>query len=118
MSFIQSVTNATYTPGYFLASADCTRRTVQIAATGAAVTTANDGTKYVKAGTIYPANDATAKGIVYEDVDVTTGVMPGSLVTGGRVYEGRLPATPASAAKTALGALGIVFETEPTVTRE
>ena len=75
--------------------------------------------KYVKAGTFYPATDAsTVEGIVYEDVDVTTGDMPGSVVTKGIVYTDRLPVAPAEAAKTALEALGFRFvTTTPAVTR-
>jgi hypothetical protein len=68
-------------------------------------------------GTIYPANGATAVGIVYEDVDVTTGNMPGSVVTKGTVIEDRLPDTLDSDAKSALVALGFTFVEEPTVTR-
>lgn len=83
-----------YQPGYFLAHDDCVRETRQIAQAGA--TTTDNGTKYVKMGTVYPANDATAVGIVYEDVDVTVGDMPGSVVTKGIVYEDRLPVTGAS----------------------
>lgn len=78
-----------YAPGYFLAHEECERKTRQIAQSGA--TTGADGSKYVKMGTIYPANNATAEGIVYEDVDVTTGDMPGSVVLKGVVYEDRLP---------------------------
>lgn len=78
-----------YAPGFFLAHEECVRKTRQIAQEGA--TTREDGAKYVKMGTIYPASDATAEGIVYEDVDVTTGDMPGSVVLKGVVYEGRLP---------------------------
>ena len=91
MSFIGGKQNIGYEPGYFLASADCRRETVQVAANHAAVVTTVDGGKYVPAGAIIPANGATAKGILYEDVDVTTGDMPGSLVTNGVVYEDRLP---------------------------
>lgn len=90
MSFIdEKKTGKVYAPGYFLAHEECVRKTKQIAQTGA--TTAENGGKYVKMGTIYPANDATAEGIVYEDVDVTTGNMPGSVVLKGVVYEERLP---------------------------
>ena len=90
MSFIdEKKTGKVYAPGYFLAHEECVRKTKQIAQTGA--TTAENGGKYVKMGTIYPANDATAAGIVYEDVDVTTGNMPGSVVLKGVVYEERLP---------------------------
>ena len=95
MSFIGEGTNGqTYAPGWFLANAeDCTRETRQIAQNGA--TTADNGTKYVKMGTAYPSNDGNAIGIVYEDVDVSTGDMPGSVVTKGVVYEDRLPVTSA-----------------------
>ena len=78
-----------YAPGWFLAHEECERKTRQIAQAGS-ITDANGG-KYVKMGTVYPANDATAEGIVYEDVDVTTDDMPGSVVTKGTVYENRLP---------------------------
>ena len=90
MSFIGAVEQGkTYAPGWFLAHEECERKTRQIPQEGS--TTAANGGKYVKMGTIYPANDATAEGIVYEDVDVTTGDMPGSVVLKGVVYEDRLP---------------------------
>lgn len=91
MSFIGAEKQGqTYAPGWFLVTdEDCVRKTRQIAQSGA--TTTAEGGKYVKMGTIYPANDATAEGIVYEDVDVTTGDMPGSVVLKGVVYEDRLP---------------------------
>lgn len=115
MSFIGAVEQGVgYAPGWFLAHEECERKTRQIAQSGA--TTVN-GRKYVKMGTPYPANDSTAVGIVYEDVDVTSGDMPGSVVTKGVVYENRLPAELADAAKTALEAKGFTFVTDPTVTR-
>ena len=43
---------------------------VKIATGDAAVTTV-DGKKVIKAGTIYPKNDATAKGVILSTVDVT-----------------------------------------------
>ncbi len=54
---------------------------------------------------------------MYEDVDVTSGNMPGSVVLRGTVYTDRLPVEIASAAKTALEGKGFRFVTEPTVTR-
>lgn len=90
MSFINlNDSGKVYAPGWFLAHDECVRETRTIMQEDA--TTAEDGAKYVKMGTIYPANDATAIGIVYEDVDVTTGDMPGSVVTKGVIYEDRLP---------------------------
>lgn len=85
----------TYAPGWFLVNnEDCSRFTKTIPQSLA--TTAEDGTKYVKMGTAFPSNDANAIGIIYEDVDVTTGDMPGSVVTKGEVYEDRLAVTGAS----------------------
>ena len=117
MSFIGATEQGkTYAPGWFLAHEECERKTRQILQEGA--TTADNGGKYVKMGTVYPANDATAEGIVYEDVDVTTGNMPGSVVLKGVVYEDRLPVALAEAAKTALEAKGFTFvATSPAVTR-
>ena len=90
MSFIGNVeTGVVYAPGWFLAHEECVRKTRTILQTGA--TTAADGAKYVKMGTVFPSNDGSAEGIVYEDVDVTTGDMPGSVVLKGVVYEDRLP---------------------------
>ena len=118
MAFIEPVkSGVSYAPGYFLANNEkCTRLTREIPGTGDFVKEANGG-KYVPMGTIFPANGATAEGIVYEDVDVTAGNMPGSVVTTGVVYENRLPETLDNAAKTALEAKGFVFLTEGAVTR-
>lgn len=94
MAFIGAGTKGTvYAPGYFLAADDetCTRETREIAQSGAV--TAEDGTKYVPMGSAYPSNDSNAIGITYEDVDVTVGNMPGSVVTKGIVYEDRLAVT-------------------------
>ena len=92
MSFNQNTNGRGYAPGYFLAVADCDRETVQVDATHAQVVTLPNGTKIVPAGAVVPSNDGYAKGLLYEDVEVTTGPMPGSLVTRGTVYEDRLPA--------------------------
>lgn len=116
MSFaIHDMTARTYAPGYFLAKEECERKTRQISAEGA--TTAGNGGKFVPMGTIYPSNDENAEGIVYEDVDVTSGNMPGSVVLRGVVYEDRLPVQLDSDAKTALEAAGFTFVQSPSVTR-
>lgn len=118
MSFIGNVQKGvTYAPGWFLAvSEDVSRETRQIKQSDA--TTAENGGKYVPMGTVYPANDSTAEGIVYEDVDVSTGDMPGSVVTCGKVYKDRLADDLDTEAEEALTAKGFVFyETAPKVTR-
>ena len=113
MSFIENEKNVMYHAGYFLAHEECTRITHEVPQDGAK--TAVNGGKYVPMGTIFPSDDAEAIGIVYEDVDVTSGNMPASIVTAGTVYENRL--TISDAAKTALEGKGFTFVTEPTVTR-
>lgn len=119
MSFvnINAKTGAPYAPGWFLVdNEDCTRLTKQISDSG--VTADANGGKHVPMGTVYPSNDANAIGIVYEDVDVTNGAMPGSVVTAGTVYLDRLPTAPEAAAQTALEGLGFKFITAaPTTTR-
>lgn len=60
----------------------------------AAATTVN-GKKIIKAGTIYPANDATAVGVVWADYDVTNGDVTGALIIHGFVKKAALPAAPA-----------------------
>lgn len=60
------------------------------------------GRKIVKSGTVYPANDATAIGIVFNDVDVTNGDQPGSVLVEAWVLEDRLPEKPSEEAKTAM----------------
>ena len=95
MSFIQEKNGTTYAPGYFLANGDegVIRETRQFAADSALVVTEGE-TKHIPMGTAYPSNDGNAIGIAYEDVDVTVGNMPGSVVTGNAVvYEDRLAIT-------------------------
>ncbi len=68
----------------------------------AGVTADANGRKIVKSGTVYPANDATAKGIVFNDVDVTEGTQPGAVMVEGYVIGERLPVVVSDEAKTAL----------------
>ena len=116
MSFNQNINGRGYAPGYFLASADCDRETVQVDATHAQVVTLANGTKIVPAGAVVPSNDGNAKGILFEDVEVTTGPMPGSLVTRGVVYEDKLPAAIEGAAEAVLTGIRVIT-TSPAVVR-
>lgn len=112
MSFISTPrAGHAYEPGWFLANnEDCTRETRTISATG--VTADADGGKHVPMGSFYPANNSsTVIGILYEDVDVTNGDMPGSVVTAGTVYLDRLPDAPESGVQSALEAKGFKFIT-------
>lgn len=67
----------------------------------AAATNVN-GRKIIKAGTIYPANDATAKGVVWADYDITNGDVTGALIVHGFVKTAALPVAPSTEAKAAL----------------
>jgi hypothetical protein len=115
MSFIEYSTGSAFSAGGFLVDEnDCVRESMSIPATHGQKET-HGGRVIVPAGAVIPANGATAKGILYEDIDVTDGSMPGSVVTRGTVYGDRLPATLADAAKTAL--TGITVIDSPAVTR-
>ena len=110
MSFIGSTEQGKrWHAGYFLAHEECERKTREV--TQSMATTVN-GKKYVPAGTFYPANNSsTVEGIVYEDVDVTSGSMPASVVLKGVVYLDRLPALPESGVQNALEGKGFTFVT-------
>lgn len=61
-----------------------------------------EGRKIVKAGTIYPSNDANAFGVVLNDYDVTDGEQAGAIVVHGFIQKSKLPAQPSSEAISAL----------------
>lgn len=61
-----------------------------------------NGRKIIKAGTIYPANDATAVGIVFNDLDVTEGDQNGAIIIFGFVKTNALPVAPSKEAQAAL----------------
>lgn len=103
--------------GHFLVDDEtCVRETMTIAANHGQKVTRDDGRIVVPAGAVIPANGATAKGILFEDIDVTEGARPGSVVTEGTVYADRLPAALATTAATALTGIKVIA-TSPTVTR-
>lgn len=107
MSFIQNNSGRGYAPGYFLASADCDRMTYEISASHSQAVTIGDK-KIVPAGAVIPSNDGNAVGILYEDVEVTTGNMPGSVVTRGAVYEDKLPAAIQGTAEAVLPGIRVI----------
>lgn len=125
MSFIGDVNKGvTYAPGWFLANnEDCTRETQQfylsVAITRESALSAPPvNGHYIPMGSVYPSNDSNAIGIVYEDVDVTYGNMPGSVVTKGEIYADRLADELSENAKSALEAKGFkIITSAPAVTR-
>lgn len=103
--------------GHFLVNDEtCVRQSYTIAADHSQVVTRDNGRKVVPAGAVIPANGSTAKGILFEDIDVTEGAKMGSIVTEGIVYGDRLPAALDNAAASALTGITVVA-TAPAVTR-
>lgn len=107
MSFIQSTTSRGFSAGFFLADENCLRETMTIPANHSQAVTLADGSKIVPAGALI-----TGKGLVYEDVEVTKGDMPGSVVTAGVVYTDRLPS-----GSSIEGLSGITGKAAPAVVR-
>lgn len=115
MSFIAEKKGKTYAPGFFLAHEECERETKEIPQS---LATTEGETKYVKMGTPYPSNDGNIKGFVYEDVDVTMGNMPGSVVTAGKVVVSRIPVQLTTTARTAIEGLNFeLIDNDTSVTR-
>lgn len=73
-----------------------------ISFTDTATKAMGDKNGILKAGTVFPANDATAKGIVYNDVDVSRGDRECAVIVEGYILEDRLPEAPAQLAKDAM----------------
>ena len=117
MSFIRDVEKGHgFEAGYFLENDGLIDPKTRQISDSDAVTIGAE--KYVLAGTVWPSNDSSAEGIVYEDVNVTSGPMAGSVVLFGRVYKDRLPVSIESDAQTALEKKGFVFfDTAPAVER-
>lgn len=64
--------------------------------------TTENGRTILKAGTVFPKNDASAEGIVLHDLDLTHGDQPVGVMVEGYVYEARLPQEISEEAKEAM----------------
>lgn len=108
MSKLSSTTGTTFEAGWFLVDEErCTRRSAMVAANHGQKVTRN-GRVIVPMGAVIPSNNGNAKGLLYEDIDVTDGAAEGSIVTEGTVYGDRLPAALASAAASALTQIKVI----------
>lgn len=112
MSHVRRI-NGTFRPNFLESEVGLVLKTYQISASLG--TEDGFGNKIVAAGTVYPSNDGSAVGIVFENVDVTWGDHEGSIMLAGRVLKDRLDVQ--SAAETTLKSSGIVFVDAPEVTR-
>lgn len=86
----------------FLASSKFTSFTTMVDDTNAAVTTDALGHKIIPAGTILPTNDANAKGILLDEIDVNEGPQVAPLVVEGWFLGQNLPVAPTAEAITAM----------------
>lgn len=68
-----------------------------------------NGRQIAQQGRLFPANDATAEGIILRDVDVTDGTVSSAVFISGIVRVDRLPEAPTAAAVTAPGMNQIQF---------
>lgn len=110
MAFYSKEQGIGFAAGWFLAdNENCTRITAQVGGDGYGGTVKTIGDrKIVPMGSLFPSASAPT-GIVYEDIDVTNGAKPASIVVSGRVFSERLDSTPEIA--------GIEYVTENAVTR-
>lgn len=103
MSYVGKQVNVNETN--FLASSKFVSFQQLVDNTNAAVVTDELGHKVIPAGSILPANDATAKGISTDEVDVTDGKALVGLIVEGWVYGKRLPVAPSADAIKAMTAI-------------
>ena len=75
-----------------------------------------NGRKIIKAGTIYPANDTTAVGIVFQDVDITDGDKSEALMVGGVYLADKLNAVVSTTALPVFQAKGLFAQETPSIT--
>lgn len=107
-----NLSKGTYRPNFLESEVGLVLKTHQI--TQSMGEDDGSGHKIVAAGTVFPSDDTSAVGIVFEDVDVTWGDHEGSVLVAGRVLGDRLSI---SGAKETLEGKGIVFCETPTITR-
>lgn len=102
-------------PDHYVALGYTHRRAVE-GSLGQAVL--ENGRYIVKAGTIYPANDATAVGVVMNDYDVTDGDEHMAVIHHGFIKVAALPEEPSEAAVAALPLIKFVESATPVADTE
>lgn len=91
-------------PDHYVAIA----RTAAKATTVGGMVVSENGRFIIKAGTVYPANDETAIGLVLQDYDVTDSDASMAIVIHGFVREDRLPAALSTTAKPVLPQITVI----------
>ncbi len=72
------------------------------------ITPDSEGKKIVKAGTILPQNDATAKGVLLTDIDVTNGDCSGTIIIHGFIDNAKLVKNGITVSAEAVSALKMI----------
>lgn len=85
------------------------------AASGIVVQDTNTGRLVIKAGTVYPADNETAIGLVFQDYDVTDGDVNLAIMIHGFVLAKKLPVIPSDKALAAMKQISILKEDMPIV---
>lgn len=116
MAFFQ-IEKTTTRPNFLASEIGLIQKTYDVEQAGVAAD--EKGKRYIKAGTVFPANDGTAIGIVFEEIDVTNdAVRPASIIIAGRILKNRLPEEISDEALKALTAKGLFFDEAPETVRE
>lgn len=87
--------------------------TYNVAKGGASIAKDENGKKIIKAGTIYPANDDTAVGVVLNEYDVTNGDANIAVVIHGFIRTDKIPDKPSAEAEKALTQIAFLPITRP-----
>lgn len=91
-------------PDHYVAIA----RTAKKATAAGGMVVSENGRFIIKAGTVYPANDKTAIGLVMQDYDVTDSDASMAIIIHGFVLADRLPATLSETAKPVLPQITVI----------
>lgn len=91
-------------PDHYVAIA----RTAKKATAASGMVVSENGRFIIKAGTVYPANNETAIGLVMQDYDVTDSDASMAIIIHGFVRKDRLPTTLSEAAKSVLPQITVI----------
>lgn len=91
----------------------CRKHEQATAAEGIVVRDANTGRFVIKAGTVYPADNETAIGLVFQDYDVTDGDVNLAIMIHGFVLAEKLPTIPSDKALAAMKQISILKKDIP-----
>lgn len=111
----RNITTETYTtPEQVLVFPHPYTAVPQVFSQNSPMATTIGGRQIIPMGFIFPANDATAQGIVMRDIDVTDGDYQGPIILEGYIHLKKLPTAPSEAARTAMPKIKFMPYDKPT----